>query len=275
MDAIVNFIKSIPDVVWAAISASALTIVGVLLSNSSSTKRLKLQLWHDAQEKDKDRKNDLRKNVYLKTAEEITYAIQYIVTLFEHDMSKENIGIGLKGLSAAIYQANLIASPETVNSLNEFITSYAESFLKLIQTLIPLQKIRTDINILNQTYENHSANVKKLLQEIEESNKRGQVDQLAWINKMFEFNQSECEKISKEINMKQVQFYNLQKKFIRDAITEIKPIYSLTISALVNIRKELGLKTDETKYKIQLEKHFEKMTLSLDSLLEKVEKEFL
>ena len=200
----IHFIKSIPDVVWAAISASALTIVGVLLSNRSSTKRLKLQLLHDAQEKEKDRKNDLRRDVYLKAAEEITNALQYIATLFEHDISKVNIGLGFKGLSVAVYQANLIASPETVNALNAFMTGYVESFFKLIPYLIPLQKLRTDINILNQTYENHSANVKKLLQEMEESNKIGQIDQLTWINKMFEFNQSECEKISKERNLKQV-----------------------------------------------------------------------
>jgi hypothetical protein len=62
---ILSLLKSIPDTVWAALTASALTLGGVFLSNRSSTKRLKLQLEHDAQEKDKDRKNDMRRSVYL------------------------------------------------------------------------------------------------------------------------------------------------------------------------------------------------------------------
>ena len=130
MDTILSLLKSIPDTVWAALTASALTLGGVFLSNRSSTKRLKLQLEHDAQEKEKDRKNDLRKNVYLKAAEEIVNANQHLATLSQVDLIEVNIGDGLKSLSIAASQVGLIASPETSKSVNDLLSGFMDSLLQ-------------------------------------------------------------------------------------------------------------------------------------------------
>ena len=274
MKTIINIIKSIPDVVWAAIAASVLTLGGVFLSNKSSTNRLNLQLLHDAQQKDKDRKYDLRKNVFLKAAEEITNASMHIETMHEQDLTKVNIGIGLKGLAVAAHQMSLIASTETVNAINELMTGFIESFLKLSCELIPLQNIRTDINILNQTYENYSANVQRLLREMEERNISGKTDHKSWnaITKSFDFNQSECKKISDERSLKWSELNQLALKFFKATINESKSISMLTIPALVGIRKELDLETDEEEYRDQLKKQSKKMNLSFDLFLKKLEK---
>jgi len=273
MDTIICFIKSIPDTVWAALTASALTLGGVFLSNRSSTKRLKLQLMHDAQEKDKDRKNDLRKSVYIRAAEEIVNAFQHLATLTQQDLTEVNIGSGLKGLSVAASQAGLIASSETSKAISELMSGFMESFFKLSSELMPLQDVRTDINILNGQYENRSANVQRLLLEMEERNKTGQMDQVSWdaIKQMFDFNQSECERISNERDSKWSEFNRLQLNFTKAAIVELKSISLLTIPALIGIRKEMDLETDEEEYKLQLEKQFNKMDLSIDSFLKKIE----
>ena len=63
-----DFIESVPDVVWAAVIASIITLSGVIAANISNTNRLKLQLGHDSREKEKDRKMTLRREVYLQAA---------------------------------------------------------------------------------------------------------------------------------------------------------------------------------------------------------------
>ena len=66
--------------------------------------------------------------------------------------------------------------------------------------LIPIQGIRTDINILNGQYENYSLNVQKILHEMQERNKSNQMDQGKWdtLNHYFDSNQSQCDKVSNE-----------------------------------------------------------------------------
>lgn len=228
---------------------------------------------HDAQEKDKDRKNDLRKSVYIRAAEEIVNAFQHLATLTQQDLTEVNIGSGLKGLSVAASQAGLIASSETSKAISELMSGFMESFFKLSSELMPLQDVRTDINILNGQYENRSANVQRLLLEMEERNKTGQMDQVSWdaIKQMFDFNQSECERISNERDSKWSEFNRLQLNFTKAAIVELKSISLLTIPALIGIRKEMDLETDEEEYKLQLEKQFNKMDLSIDSFLKKIE----
>jgi len=50
MTSLIEFLKSIPDVIWSGLIASALTLGGVLISNRSNTVRLKLQFEHETKD---------------------------------------------------------------------------------------------------------------------------------------------------------------------------------------------------------------------------------
>ncbi len=67
------------------------TVGGVLISNGSNTKRLKLQLQHDANEKTKERTAALRREVYLRAVEELVKANAHLATLPQLDLSKTNL----------------------------------------------------------------------------------------------------------------------------------------------------------------------------------------
>jgi len=110
---LIAFLKSIPDVIWSGLIASMLTLGGVLISNGSNTNRLKLQLQHDANEKTKERTATLRREVYLRAAEELVKANAHLATLPQLDLSKTNLGDGLQGFFSATARLQLIAEPKT------------------------------------------------------------------------------------------------------------------------------------------------------------------
>lgn len=74
------FLKSVPDVIWSGLLASFLTLGGVLLSNRGYTQRLRLQLDHDAAEKTKERTAILRRETYLRAAEELVRVNAYLAS---------------------------------------------------------------------------------------------------------------------------------------------------------------------------------------------------
>ena len=60
---IYSLIATVPAVVWSGVIAAVLTLSGVFSSNWSNTYHLKLQLEHDSNEKAKERKATLRRDV--------------------------------------------------------------------------------------------------------------------------------------------------------------------------------------------------------------------
>ena len=65
MSNIVDFLTSIPGTVWSGFIGALIALSGVLISNRNNTERLRIQLEHDAAEKQRERITALRRDVYL------------------------------------------------------------------------------------------------------------------------------------------------------------------------------------------------------------------
>ena len=78
-------IHGIPLALWVTIIVAVLspiiTLISVGRSNAASRKNLKDQLAHDADQRDRERKMSLRREVYLQTAEALAHANTLIARL--------------------------------------------------------------------------------------------------------------------------------------------------------------------------------------------------
>jgi hypothetical protein len=132
------YLRAVPNVVWSGIVASCITLLGVMLSNGSNTKRLKLQLDHDAREKSKDKVNNLRKEVYLKAVEDIEATNIHLSTLADRDLANLNMNAEIQAIGASIAKLKLVAEPETARLAGELSAAFGALFLKLMPRLVPL-----------------------------------------------------------------------------------------------------------------------------------------
>lgn len=136
---------SIPTIVWSGIVASFISLAGVVLSNRSSLKRLKEQLRHDSEEKHRDRISQLRRDVYLRLATQMTYAGGHLGSLASKDPTTEDLGGPLQDAMAELAKAQLVGSRETAALAAEMAAAYGEALFNLMAAAKPLHDLKIDI----------------------------------------------------------------------------------------------------------------------------------
>lgn len=269
---IVELLKSIPDVVWSGLIASLITLSGVFLSNLGNTKRLKLQLTHDANEKAKERTANLRREVYLRTVEELVKANSHLSSLPQIDVTKTNLADGLQGFFTAAARLQLVAEPKTSLLVSQLSANYGELVFKLMTDLIPVIKAKKDIEIADDFYAKTQIEITRILAEQRKINEYGNTNPKIFdaLQHSFKFENELAAKYSNESNDGWKCFNRLNIIFQKNLLTELSKISLKQIPVMIEIRRDLGLTGDlsevETHMKQQwsrMESHFEALITAL------------
>jgi hypothetical protein len=265
----VDLIRSVPNVVWSGLIASTLTLSGVLISNRSNTNRLRIQLQHDATEKAKERTATLRREVYLRAAEELTKANSHLASLPQADLAKINAAEGLHGFFAAAAKLQLVAEPKTALLVNQLVSAYGELLLRLLARLMPLQKARIDISISDDLYKKSQAEVTRVLGQMANFNESAEVDDRVFgaLQRAFDSHQDQTTKYAADRSEAWEQFNRLNIEFCKQLLTDLRVVGELQIPVLVEIRRDLGLTSDLNAYREQMRKQWNRMADQLESLL--------
>jgi len=67
-----TFVEQIPATFWGVVIGAFFSLGGVVLTNRAHDRRLRVQLEHDREVKNRDREMSLRKDVYLAAAEAVS-----------------------------------------------------------------------------------------------------------------------------------------------------------------------------------------------------------
>src|ERR1051325_8996126 len=129
----IEFLASVPPpVIWSTVSGLIGAVIaligalgGVALSNVSHSKRLRIQLQHDAAENAKERKAQLRRDVYLVAVEEIAKVTSHLGSLAQVDVTTTNPADALKGFQGATAKLVLVAEPKTALLVSDLASKYS------------------------------------------------------------------------------------------------------------------------------------------------------
>jgi hypothetical protein len=267
-------ILQIPAVVWAAVLASALTLGGVTASNWSNTKRLRMQLQHDAEEKAKQRKAELRRDVYLSAAEELVKANAHLSRIPHLDFTKVNPSEGLLGFFAAAAKLQMVAEEKTALHVMDLVGLYGELLLKILASAHPVQVSQIDIAILDNEYENTQTEIKRLLAAMALQSESGTADQkvFAALNQSFTFHHQRSEQIAKERAESWRQRNSAQMSFLREFMPQMKIIGENGMLLMVAIRRELEIGGNVDLFMTQIESQWQRASALLDVFLVDLEK---
>lgn len=119
-------------------TGSVITLFGVWLQSRSEAKRLRLQLEHDAKQREKERQMDLRREVFLGAAEALGKQVEYINLFSKTDFDYWKDQEILRGSPGAANKVHLIAS-------NETIEAYAQAYQVVLEATPTLTKMRFEI----------------------------------------------------------------------------------------------------------------------------------
>lgn len=221
-----RFLGLVPDVVWSGIIASLLTFIGVMLSNGSNTKRLKIQLDHDAKEKAKERTSVLRRDVYLKTIEELNRVNAKLVALAQADFVNSNPTNDLQDFYAAASKLQLIAEPKTSILASKLVAAYGILTMRLLAKLGPLNDIKIEININDRAYDVAAAEVDRVLEKQRLLVESGQPDQaqMAALNNAYDYSSSQAKKYADQRAAAWAAFHLHHVEYVKMVMLELKII---------------------------------------------------
>lgn len=269
MTTFIALLQSIPDVIWSGVIASILTLSGVLISNRSNTNRLKLQLQHDADEKAKERTATLRREVYLRTAEELVKANAHLASLPQLDLAKANLADGMQGFFSAAARLQLVAEPKTALLVSQLSSEYGELIFKLMSHLIPVGQSKADIQISDDLYTKAQSEVTRVLAEISKANESGKPDPQIFqaLDSSFKFQQSRANRYADERNTAWANFNQHSHAFQRYLLGQLKDIGAKQIPVMVEIRRDLGLTGDLVEIEAHMRSQWLRMETHFDALI--------
>ena len=264
-----KLLNTIPVNIWSVVLGSIIAFGGVLISNWSQSRRLKIQLKHDAQINAIDRKSDLRKEVYLSAAEELVRANYYLGALTQIDFTKTNIGDGLQDFFASAAKLSLVAEEDTGKHLNELIVAYSDVLFKLMAYVMPISDLRNKVKIINEHYENTQTEIQRILAEMRRYNESCNQDDRIFgvLDSSFKFQQKSASDLSNERNQCLTEITENTKRFSIQLMEEMKTLSMLQAPVMVGIRKELDINTNIGSYKALIASSTERVKEQLDNFL--------
>jgi heme exporter protein D len=147
----IELFSKVPNVVWAALGGSALTVLGVFLQNIWESRRLKQKLDHEAEQRRLDRQIQLRREIYLEAADSAVKAQRILGVIARPDRGLQEIvgefdtSLDIAGLS----KVHLVGKLATIRAFQDLGLSLSEQMLDLIRARIEFENAKAALTALD------------------------------------------------------------------------------------------------------------------------------
>lgn len=263
-----SVIQSTPETVWTALMASGFTLLGVIVANRHSMNHLKTQLAADAEERAKQRRAELRKDVYLEGAEELLKANSVLGALPQTDLSKVNVGFELKGFFASMIKLQLVGDPMTARLASGLASSYGEVLGRTLVQVMPIRNAVRNLEIKDGLFEEHQTQIKRILAAMTARNESGteDVEGFEAINRSLDFHIKQAANIEQERKRLRQLHSSLQLDFMQSIAATMKALTMEVLPLMLELRRELDVGGSYDDFKEMLEVQGRRMQGMLDRL---------
>jgi hypothetical protein len=237
------------------------TLTGIVVTNNSNTRRLRLQLEHDAREAERDRLDSLRRELYLKAVEASVKANAYFGNLPRMDFRKADFDLPLRDVLAVGAQLQLVVNQSTVELVAELIACYGELALRLMPKVMPVQKLSAQVETITALYEAAEGEVRRTLAAMTQYNESGQRDRDAFerLNGSATNARRTTARLGEQRASLLAQIVQFQRQYMKDLIPEIKKVMELQMRVMIELRQELNVGGDIQIFSQIVRRQFERL----------------
>lgn len=268
---VVGLLGKVPNVIWSALVASGVTLLGVIISNRSNMRQLREQHLHDVRENSKERLTSARREIYLAAASELSHAMGHIGTIPTLNPRKDNLFSPLQNFNATSAKLQLIAEPETATLAADFTQRLVALYAGLVAKAQPMFDLQMEADLLGASCDKLEAELDRLLTQ-----QRTLVESPA-------FNQAEFDTLSRSLEFQRQQyveqssaraavlekFIRVQKAYVSDLPEEVRPLLEAQVPLIARLRGELEVRTDERELRNRSESSVKAMHSMLDKFLKR------
>lgn len=265
----VALIDGISPTFLGIVVGSFFTIVGVILTNASNTKRLRLQHEHERRLESKERDASLRRDTYMAAMEAFSAGMVAVGRFSELQFSQEELMQMYTEKSPAIAKVMIVGKDETIKAVANFNSELTGTFLRLSARRQSLEMtwkshagIEEKINLATREQDRLAA----LLDEYsaEEVHKESQRNVL---RRKYEAEQQKIEQLKAEEEELMGQFMPAQMGLIQKCLEEIAALDRLLAQVIGLMRAELELPFDEAYYSQIVEENHKKQAEYLQAFI--------
>lgn len=259
-------LDAVPAAVYAAMTASSITLVGLWLQNRGESLRNLQRLEHDAWQRDREREMTLRREVYLRAAESLAQAQEYLAGLSRiNDPSQEHEAL-IKGVGADLNKVHIIGSMATVQAVVEADQFFAHALSDLSVHKLPIAAIGREIVCEQEAVDSAIARRDEALAQLKEMTRTAKEDARAWDLHQRIFNDEQAdidaalarkERLQRQLGKHRLDFHQRCAKAGLELGQRV-------VNANLAIRRELELDLDAGSYRELMQKAHDRIATVLD-----------
>ncbi|MNI16291.1 hypothetical protein D3C73_696180 [compost metagenome] len=266
------FVDAIPAPLWGIIGTAFgafLTLTAALIVNSGNNKRLKIQLRHDEREKNTDRMNAMRRDVYMDAIAEMIKVGRYLGDLPRIDISNRNMSSDLQDFYVAAAKLSLVSSDETQKAVDALGIEYSKLIFVLMQRVMPLHAASSEMKLHTKYFDEFMSSVTRVTADIANFNEAARTEQniFAALERSFNFFMSQANIQEEQRGEAHARFNDLYAEYNRLLMSDMRQISKLQVEVLIAIRKDLGVATDEQDLRDRALNHYSEISKSVDDAI--------
>ena len=262
-----ELIGHIPEAIWGVILGSVLAFGGTFVG-------LWLQLKHDAKQRERERRMQLRRDVFLEAAEGVAGSADYF-------MRFANVGVPLKDLGTSearggwLNKLYTVASLETIEAFALAGASLGAAAFDLFRQRIRIDEVSGQIDATDQQAQNVSQALERIREEATaqagqertpEVEQRFQELQHHW-NQMWQ----SLESLGLNRRTLQAQKSSLERHLLESAVDYSRTYQAKLRRAVVALRAELELPLDAQAFETTMERIDADMLPRFNALLDAIQ----
>lgn len=250
----IQWIDLIPPVIWSGAIGAAVALIGVFFADRSNTKRLKLQLEHDATQRDRDRLAALRKDVYLQAPREAIKALSYLGKMATRDLATLGDDEGIAGYAAAAAQIGVISELPTVEAVGALGNAMTLELIAAFRELQGVQDTRVDIQLGEQRLNVITDEIQRIQAELQAMSESGVQDpqRRGGLNYWLNVRMEEADELRAELDALRPKYQQLLFEYNKGFFERMPAITAKNISVMREIRKEIGLAHELDQYEAKM-----------------------
>lgn len=271
----VGFLDEISPTFLGIIVGSLFTIIGVILTNASNTKRLRLQHEHEQHLESKERDATLRRDTYLSAIEAISAGMVAVGHYGELSIPEGELMRAYTEKIPAISKVIIVGKDETLKAVVHFNTELTGVFMRLGSKRLRLEQAWKRNTDLEEQVRLAQLEQERLRGMMDESNANGSQDETQWraLQRKYELEKARIERLTAEQDELMGWLMPGQMQLIQQSQQEIARLDQLLTKVIGLMRAELELPFDAERYSRILAENHQKQAEYLEAFFKEYEGE--
>jgi len=251
----------------------SLSLISTWLANRHSRQLQRDQFTFDSRERQAERHQQLRREVYLPAAEASLAIMSVFGKTADMNVPDSELTKHLEPFNLAVARVQLVAKPETVRLVSEAHRAVMVEYFRCMKSRTSLRFRQIDIDIASNMQKQHAADVSRWVEMMRQYNIEGSRDVERWeaIQRQAKFSEEQRDEASKEWNKLTKVHLREILSIVREAPPRIVPVLKRLNPALVAMRTELEMEPAQEVLEQELEKNSEEMIRQLQAFADSLE----